>query len=189
MNLLQRLFRKKDFPNVYHPDFRDKVEPAFKSRGVQYYRMKKDGQIPYGRYRRMQEFMLEYDLRMKLDTFMAYLAELKKNLFGASGTVNLENAFKIIAKMEARANLAFSPQQAYNLATIVYFDDTENLYGYDEDHNKKKVKAWMEDKKVDFFYTRPLDELLGLSGYSETALIDYIQESSEIIKSLTSDIT
>lgn len=189
MNVFTRLFRKKDFPNVYHPDFRDKVEKAFVSRGVQYYRMKKDTQIPYGRYKRMQEFMLEYDLRMKLETFIAYLADLKKNLFGAVGTVNLENAFKVISKMEARAHLAFSPQQAYNLATIVYFDDNENLYGYDEDHNKKKVKSWMEDKKVDFFYTRPLDELLNLSGYSEAALIDYIQVSGEIIESLTSDIT
>lgn len=181
--------RKDDLPNVYHVDFRDKVEEAFVSRGVQYYRMKRDTQIPYGRYRRMQEFLLEYDLRMKLDTLIAFLDDALKHLSGVAGTVRIDKAVEVLLKAKARTQLAFTPQQAYNLATIVYFDDKENLYGYDEDHNKKKVKAWMEDKKIDFFYTRPLDELLGLSGYSETALIDYIQVSSEIINDLTSDIT
>lgn len=189
LRFFRRLFSKKDFPNVYHPDFRDKVEPVFVSRGVQYYRMKKGTQIPYGRYKRMQEFFLEYDLRMKLETFIAYLDETLKHLSGGAGTVRIDKAVENLLKMKARAELAFSPQQAYNLATIEYFDDTENLYGYDEYHNRKKKKAWMEDKKIDFFYMRPLDELLGLSGYSEAALIDYIQASSEIIESLTSDIT
>lgn len=188
MNILKRLFTKAEpYPNIYHPDFKDKVEFAFRSRGVTYYRMTKGTQIPFGRYRRMQEYFLEYDLRMKITTFMAYLNDLEKHLFGATGTVNLNKAYEIIASMKARANLAFAPTQAYNLATVVYFDDTENLYGYDENHNKKKAKAWQEDKKVDFFYMRPLDELLGLTGYSEADLINYIQTSSEIINDLTSD--
>lgn len=189
MNIFQRLFRKKDFPNVYHPDFRDKVEPAFTSRGVQYYRMKKGTQVPYGRYKRMQEFFLEYDLRMKKETFDAFVDDTLKHLSGGTGTVRIDKAVENLLKMKARAALAFAPDQAYNLATIEYFDDTENLYGYDEDHNRKKKKAWVEDKKIDFFYMRPLDELLGLSGYSEADLSAYIQASSEIIESLTSDIT
>lgn len=188
IKFLKRVFGNAEpAPNIYHPDFKDNIEPAFKSRGVQYYRMKKETKIPFGRYRRMQEYLLEYDLRMKLETFIAYLDGLEKNLFGAVGTVNLNNAFKIINNMRARVSLAFTPQQAYNLASIVYFDDTENLYGYDEEHNKKKVAAWMEDKKVDFFYTRPLDELLDLRNFSETDLINFIQVSSGIINDLTSD--
>lgn len=189
IKFLKRVFGTQEpAPNIYHPDFKDIIEFAFESRGVKYYRNKKGTAIKFGRYRRMQEFFLEYDLRMKIETFLAYLADLKKNLDGATMTVNLNKAFQIINNMEARANLAFSPQQAYNIATIVYFDDKENLYTYDEEHNKKKAAAWMEDKKVDFFYTRPLTELLGLNDFSETDLINYIQVSSEIINDLTSDI-
>lgn len=194
-NRIRRIFNPSaPFENVYHPDFRDKVEVAtdhngnpLKCRGVLYYRMKADQQVPYGRYQRLQAFLFQHEVRMDHPVFKAFINEAKKWLDGSRKEINTGKAYEVLLKMEARAELAFDPKQIYNCASVVYFDDTENIYSYDEDHNRKKIAAWMEDRKVDFFYMRPLDELLGLSDYSESALIEYIQRSSEIINDLTSD--
>lgn len=190
MNFIKRLFQKENtFFNVHHPDFQLKVEPAFKIKGIQYYRFRKDTAIPYGRYQFMQTFLLQYDLRMNYELFKGYLDQLEKNITGGQGTINLGKAYEIIVKMRGRSELAFDPAQAYNLASVVYFDDKEVLHTYDMDHNKKKIESWREVGAVDFFYTRPLDELLGLTNFSVSDLTNYIKVSSEIINDLTSDIT
>lgn len=190
MNFIQRLLRKENtFFNVEHPDFKLKVEPAFKIKGIQYYRFKQDYRIPYGRYQFLQTFLLQYDLRMDLNLFRAMIAKLKKNLFGPPGDIDMGKAYQVITTMEARAELAFDPEQAYNLASVVYFDVKEILYEYDRDHNKKKIALWREAGALDFFYTRPLSELLGLNDFSEEDLTNYIRDSSEMLKDLTCDIT
>lgn len=196
MRFFDRFRKKNDFYNVRHPDFKMQVEEATKDdgtklkvNGIQYYRFKPDHRIPYGRYTFMQAFLLQYDLRMDLNTFTAYLDSLEKHITGQRGELNVGKAYEIIQKMRARAALAFDPTQAYNLASVVYFDDQEVLYGYDMEYNKKKIALWREAGAIDFFYTRPLSELLGLNDFSEEGLTNYIQGSSEILNDLISGIT
>lgn len=172
---------------VHHPEYQIKVEPVFESRGVQYYRFKSDIELPYGRYTAIQTFLLQYDIRMDTETFRGFMNQLKGFLDGSRGNVNLTKAFETILKMEARAELAFEPQQAYNLASVVYFDEHEILYEYNHEYNKRKIASWQEDKIVDFFYTKPLAELLGLNAFSQQDLISYIQEATELLKDLNLD--
>lgn len=175
--------------NIYHPVFADQIEPAFKSKqGTQYYRFKEELPMPYGRYQMVQTYYLEYDLRLSHKLFKQYIAAIKGFLDGSSGQVNIGKAFETISKMEARAELAFAPDQAYNLASIVYFDDTENLYKYDLAHNKIKIAHWKEDGDLGFFFTKPLDGLLGLKDFSEQDLADYIKVADQILTDLTLDI-
>lgn len=176
-----------EFYNVHHPNFMNQVEPAFQIKGVQYYRFKQETKIPYGRYQVLQSFLLSYDLRMDYTLFKAYLEQIESVLNGAKGSINLAKAFELIEKMKARAALAFDPAQAYNIASVVYFDQNEDLYKYDSIHNQNKIAAWKEAGQLDFFYTRPISELLGLSNFSESALTEYIKEASDLIRDLSFD--
>lgn len=178
---------RKDFHNIDHPDFQGKVEIAFESNKVDYYRFKQDTQIPYGRYQIIQSFLLEYDIRMTSKLFKDFIAAIETQLDGSRGNVNLSKCFELIQKMKARAELAFAPEQAYNLASIIYFDDTEDLYTYDKGHNDKKIAHWKEAGELSFFYMRPLAELLGLNSFSEEGLTNYISEATGILKNLTLD--
>jgi len=187
-NKFKRKKKNPEYHNIYHADFSGKIEDAFKSKaGIQYYRFKKEIEMPYGRYQMVQTYYLQYDLRLNHKMFKQFISGIKGWLDGSAGTVNIGKAFEVISKMEARAELAFSPDQAYNLASIVYFDDTEDLYKYDEVYNReKKIRLWKEDKDLGFFYTSPLDELLGLSGFSKQDLEDYIRTAEQILTDLTS---
>lgn len=183
-------FKKKqnqEFHNIYHADFAGKVEKAFISKGVQYYRFNKEIEMPYGRYQMVQTYFLEYDLRLDHKLFKQYVTSIKGFLDGSAGQINIGKAFETISKMEARAELAFSPDQAYNLASIIYFDDAEDLYRYDLAHNKIKIKVWREAKELAFFFMSPLDELLGLKHFSQQDLADYIKAADQILTDLTLD--
>ena len=170
--------------NIYHPVFDGQIEPAFKSKGgIQYYRFAKEITMPYGRYQMVQTYFLEYELRLDHKLFKQYIETVK----GFLNTGKLDKVMETILKMEARASLAFTPDQAYNLASIVYFDDTENLYKYDLAYNKKKIAHWKEDGDLGFFFTSPLDELLGLKNFSQEDLANYIRQMEPILNDLTSD--
>lgn len=186
--LKQKPKPNNDFYNLHHADFIGIVEPAFKGKdGIQYYRFMKEINLPYGRYQMVQTYYLQYDLRLDHKLFKQYIEAIEKSLDGSAGQVNIGKAFELISKMKARAELAFDPNQAYNLASIIYFDDTEDLYKYDLDYNRTKIARWKEANDLSFFYTKPLDDLLGLKHFSELDLAAYIKAADQILTDLTLD--
>jgi hypothetical protein len=187
MNLFKYFKKPSIQKNTLHdPDLALQIEPAFKFLSTQYYRFKKDVEMPYGRYKWVSTFLQEVELRMDLKTLSAYLDEIEKNISGEKGKINLSTVALTIAKMRTRTALHFDVETAKKLASVIYFDETENLTTYDRQKGREKMDSWGRDLKVmDFFLTKPMRELLGLNDISETALADYISQQVEIIKALT----
>jgi hypothetical protein len=179
--------RKPKGFNIHHPDFINRIEKAFKSKGVQYYRFKEDTKMPYGRYQVLQSFLLGYELRMDYALFKAFLEEIEKNLNGTRGQIDISKAFVTLEKMKARAALAFDPTQAYSVASVIYFQEDEDLYHYDNAINQDKIARWKGANLIDFFYMKPIAELLGLSNFSQPDLIAYIKEVDSLLSDLTLD--
>jgi hypothetical protein len=181
--------------NIHHPDLADKIEFAFECGPTlnkrKFYRMKSDVRetndflLPTGRYKWVDAFLSEVTLRMSAGTLIAYLDALEKELNGVTGSVRLGNMFKIVYSMRTRVNLGFDPHLVKTLASIVYFDETEDLSDYDKSYCDKKIKYWERYDCYDFFLTRPIAELCNLSNTSVTALKTYIQTAEQIIKDLT----
>lgn len=190
--ILKFLKRSKKSPktfNIYHEDFADKVEPAtdnegrhFEVDGVKYYRFKQDSFMPYGRYKMMSMFIKQVDLRMTPQILMGYVDKIKSNISGEKGVVNLTKVYEALMAMEARLKLTFEIETVYSYASVVYFDDTENLYDYDKKTNDAKIARWREANTIDFFYMRPMSELFDLKSISKQDLEDYIK----IIREVTS---
>lgn len=180
--------RDPDFYNVNHPDFKGKIEEAFKAGGTQYYRMREEIDMPYGRYKEISAYLQEVDLRMSLKTLRSFLIELKSYIDGSRGQVNLIMACQTLGKMESRIELQFEPETAKRLATVVYFDDTEDITKFDSDYAKEKMKIWEREESFDFFLTRPMSEWLGLRGISKDSLIAFINQTTDLIRDLTPEM-
>lgn len=176
--------------NIHHEELAPKIEEAFKSGSVQYYKFIEDHQIPAGRYKYIYAALKEADLRMSLETLQNYVGEIKKVLNGGDkkNLVSMEQLWRITLNLENRIALAFEPASVKRLAAVIYFDETEDLKTYDKRHGMKKVEHWEKHNTLDFFLTRPIVELFGLKNISITSLTDYIQRSEEIIKDLTLDL-
>src|SRR5690349_12219217 len=141
---IKKLFTKKQkkaLYNIHHPDMAGNVEFAFECKGIKYYRATKDFILPTGRYKWVDATLSEVDIRMTLPTLRAYIGKLKKYLDGSNG-INLGEAWKIIYAMETRCELAFEPETVRRLASVTYFDETEDLRDYDQEYAQKKIKFW-----------------------------------------------
>jgi hypothetical protein len=192
LDYLQKLVKPKnkgdEYFNIYHPDFSESIEPAFKANGKQFYRFIKDTSIPWGRYMYLQTFLYEQSLRMDLDTLRGYISNMK---YAVNGTVakgiDLISVIRTLTQMESRTELGFETDTTFRLASVMYFDDQEDLYTYDKKHNDLKIAAWKEAKTLDFFYTRPMSELLGLSVLSPQDLQTFIEAQNKLLKELISE--
>lgn len=181
--------------NIYHEEFASKVEPAidhegrqFEVNGVKYWRFKQDTFMPYGRYKMLSMFIKQVDLRMTPEILSSFIEKIEKNISGELGAVNLTKVYETVMTIKARLALTFEIETVYSYASVVYFDDTENLFEYDKKTNDEKISRWREANTIDFFYIRPMSELFGLKDTSRTDLETYIKVIREITD-LTSETT
>jgi hypothetical protein len=181
------VFKHKDSDlfNIHHPEFKDAVEPAFKVDGIQYYRFKQEINMPWSRYMILQTLLHAVDLRMDPDMLAGFIQLMRKALNApVSKGIDLTTIIKVVDAMESRTMQPFEMDTTYALATVIYFDETEDIYSFNKAHNEKKAAAWKEARMVDFFYTRPMGELLGLSNISPEDLRQYIIQQEEVLRDL-----
>lgn len=180
--------RKKPVFNLNNPELADKVELAFECAGVKFYRFVDEYQMPTGRYKWVMNYLREVDLRVDLDTMKAYMKELTACLNGSRKQIDLSNAFKVIHSIQTRLELAFEPETVERLASVVYFDDAEDLSDFNMQKGEQKRNLWKRNKNLSFFLTKPISELLRLKDISPESLQVYIEETREIIKELISPL-
>lgn len=172
--------------NMAQPDVKDAVELGFTCAGREYYRFKDEREIPAGRYVHIDAFLKEHEIRMDIETLKGYIQLMEDEINAKDGAISIHNLSVIIYKLKTRTNMAWNIDTIKRLASVIYFDRTENLKGYDEEYGKKKITFWDENKNLDFFLQTPIAELLGLQGISETFLQTYIQEQTQTLRDLYS---
>lgn len=182
VRFLKSLFvdKKKDPAfNLHHPDVRDNIEFAFQVGGRKYYRFVKDYKCPTGRFKFIDAFLYEAELRMNLKMLNAYCDRMLKELDGTAGQIRISELIKCVWSIQSRCKLAFSPETIERLASVVYFDETEDLSDFSEEYGNKKIAIWRKHDFIGFFLTKPIIELLNLNGFSEASFQTYLKEIKE----------
>ena len=86
--------------------------------------------------------------------------------------------------LKQRLMLMTDTDLLYKLASVVFFDKTENPYVYEPAYAEKKIAKWRKDKGVhDFFMQTPMLELMPSLANVNTDLDTYsaaLQEIKEI---------
>lgn len=172
--------------NLHHPDIAPNIELAFECKGKEYFRMKAESRMPTGRYKFVDAYLAEHEMRMTLVMMIAYLDRMEEILNGKAGVIKLGDLHIVVHNMRTHARLDFDEATIQRLSSVVYFDDTEDLRDYDVEYGKKKIKEWVSEGKYAFFLTRPIDELLNIRGISIESLEAYIQQQRIILAELTS---
>lgn len=174
---------------MLHPEYAPMVEEAFVCGTKRFYRFKEEYRMSTGRYKYYYASLREVDLRASLDTLKQYVDAFKAVLNGGKkGTVSMGSLWELILNLESRTKLAFEPMSVKNLAAVAYFDETEDLTTFDQNYGKQKIKLWEEHNIHDFFLTRPIGELLNLSGISIQSLQDYLSQAEEVLTDLNSGL-
>jgi hypothetical protein len=107
-------------------------------------------------------------LDAETDHLIEWSEKALASLSGKNGKINLVATIeaineikKVVVFRKERMNLLFPPDIAYKLASVVFFDDTENPYRYDQAYGQKKIERWKQSEDLNAFFLRqPLIRLM-----------------------------
>jgi len=168
------------------------IVEAFIIGGVQYFQFEDSNNIPFQRAYAALDFYQE----MKSKTSAEYLkehCEASKKVFKAaieslrikSGTIDLDVVFKYIQSAQKMNNnlmektkFVVSPEVVYKLASVLYFDATEDPTKFDYNHAHNKISKWKEHDMDSFFLNTPVKELIPYTDISKEDLNTYINTAS-----------
>jgi len=179
MNILKRLLKRK--PKNVFPDFPHHVEEAFICDGIQYYQFSSDFKIPC--QRALKTITFSNEMAMRVDREF-----LKKHTEAVEGILQSQkiDIYKLKLyndQLRDRLNWIVDTDLVYKLASIVYFDSTEDPSDYDFEYNQKKIEAWKKNVSIhDFFYSAPLLALVPHLKDLEVNLLEYSQVTAQIKK-------
>lgn len=166
----------------------DQKEYAFTCKGVDYYRFKDSGiPITYMRLKAAQEVIAHAsELRVTepiLDEYQ-HMIDVYTGKRTGDNRVSLMTAEEKLAQisqanaiMWQRRKIGDNLSSLYYLASVFYFDETEDPAGWDKSYADHKIREWLGDHETEAFFLRSLPLHTVISpDLLEDGMTDYLQE-------------
>ena len=173
-------------PNKYFLD-EDKKEFAFECKGVKYYQFKdKALPITYMRLKAAQETIA---LASELKVTENVLDEFQDMLDVYAGVRTGDHRVLSMTKEQLQAQLAHHNsimrqrrrlgsglEAMYLLASVFYFDESEDPAVWDRSYGEHKIKQWLGEHEIEAFFLRslPLDTIIS-SELFQAGSTEYFQ--------------
>jgi hypothetical protein len=168
MNWKQRLaniFRWKPRLKTKLVDGKFQIEEAFEYGGKKYYHFPDQFQVPSDRM--MMALAYYEELAMRIDrSYIEAHTKAMDNLLdsilkGDTKKQSLQGIVQLNMNLKERLELIPLPDYIYRMASVIFFDESESIYTYDYDYNKKKIERWKRSQDMLAFFLRtPLVELI-----------------------------
>lgn len=169
----------------------DQIEYGFSVAGKDYYRFKKQEDMPYRRY---AEFTVKHE-EMRMGLSREYMTKATREMLECftptqagknAGVINLNKLHQITIEMSARLEMAPIGEDVYAYLSVVYFTLDEDITRYDPMLNKAKIKEWREVSIPDFFTGKAVKECTGFSNWSSTDIESFFLKQQTELSMMTS---
>lgn len=172
-----RIFKTTKFPGVEY-----QTKYAFTLGGVDYYEMDDLMNQPYERAVTCLTFYEEFNQRVNRAYLEKHVEAMEKALQVVPGQpLAIADATMLVRYLKDRLNFIIDGDLAYKLASVVYFDKTENPAVYDPKYNQGKIAAWKKEATAnEFFFMQPLQKLIPFLKDSEQNLEIYLQVTEAV---------
>ena len=167
-------------PREIWPNIVERIEPAFELAGVQYYHFPQFLDTPCIRAFYSLNCFEEMKSSCTRDFLSTFQKELDKVLQPLPGQpLDLSSLVQLNTFLKQRLDWVFLPKIAYKLCGIVFFDETENPMDIDLKYTEKKAEIFAKEKMNDFFFLKPISQLVGLGNMSTSDLQVSLTASQE----------
>lgn len=158
-----------------------RIEYAFTCGGTKYYRFAEIANLPYERGLMAVNVYNEVGMRCSRDFLLKYADAIDKLLHEQK--IDIFQIEKLNSLLKQRLMMTTDTELLYKLASVVFFDKTENPAVYEPAYAEKKIAKWRKDKGVrDFFMQKPLLELMPSLASVDYDLDIYSEMCSELNK-------
>lgn len=163
-------------PNILHP-----IVFAFESGGVKYYQFQDIMNLCHARAFRAMEIYEEVQMRCTREMLKLHTEAVNEIL--TSEKIDIFKIKELNERLKERLDFVISGDTIWKLASVVYFDETENPYDYDYKYGIKKIQAWQKEQDLSaFFFNTPIQKLIPSLTLSEEDLRTYIQVAEKVTK-------
>lgn len=173
MRFLKRLFRKNNYPLAD-----SQKQYAFTSGGIDYYSFADFNNMPALRGMKTMVFYEEMSMKCTMDYLKMHVEAVESIL--TKPQINIFDIKKLNDQLKQRLDIALETELVYKIASIVFFDDKEDVRDYDFAYNSKKIAHWKKYEADAFFLLKPVQELV-------PALKDLnanLQQYSQVVREL-----
>jgi hypothetical protein len=155
---LRSLFRQP-FKKIRVQD-KQKIIKAFEYKGREYFMFEHIETIPSLRGLQALDYYEEFNMRCTKD-YLTKFSEAGINILSNNKKIDLIALATLFKHLQERLTMIPVPDHIYKLASVIFFDDSENPYRFDRSYNKKKIDLWKKDPAViGFFLQTPLKDLI-----------------------------
>lgn len=173
---------EKLYPLTYEKITLDKINsklirpvPGLIIDGVQYWEFIQIADMPEAR--RAHYAYLRDEMSTGIDRAMLskYIEELKK----ANAASDVNRIGSLLFMLEDTITNVTTVEGLYNMASLAWFDPSEDLRGYDHDYAQRKIRKFKDFADKGFFFARLLQDTLKISGELLPTDIDqFLRESA-----------
>lgn len=171
----------------------DKIQFAFLSGDKPFFCFSHDINIPYERMHAAIDIYREYEAAVNPKFLDSHIAAVEAILLNErmKPLQKMQEIGILNLRLKERKELAISIQLPIKLATVKYFDETENPFDYQHDYNHRKIQHWMKYADVPaFFLSLPENQLMTSTQELQRNLKTYLQgETLMNLKMLQHHIT
>ncbi len=157
-------------PKVDHP-----IEKVFTIEGTNYYEFKDISKIPCIRAFTKSDVFAELDMRCSRDYLIKH-TEATDKLLNNSKQINITQVAQLNQQLKERLEMIYEVDIIYKIASVVFFDKTENPYEYDDLYAREKIEKFKRyARKVDgFFFDTLFKSLIPTKSINEEDLRTYM---------------
>jgi hypothetical protein len=156
-------------------DSKQVIEYAFTIGGIDYYQHSDEMNMPYRRALKALTFYKELDMKCDRNYLDGHINAMEK-LFGGKkiGFEEMSKMKRLNDQLKERVQWVHVDDHVYKLASVRFFDRSENPDDYDYRYNEKKIAHWRAHEPAkDFFLREPILRLVPFLGSAPIDLESY----------------
>jgi hypothetical protein len=155
-----------------------RIVEAFTINGTTFYTFDDMFNIPVERAFAAIDYYSELRQGVSRDYLEAHLEAQQRIL--TDKRIDIGQLSVLNQQLKERLDRIFPHELVYKLASVVYFDKTENPYRFDYKYSLEKIKKFRESDRTDFFLNTPVRKYLPFSNISNTDLEAYMKVGEKV---------
>ena len=180
---MDHMSKKINFNGKIQPEHR--VVYSFTCNDIDFFKFDDSSSIPCGRAFHALSYYEELEMRCTREYLQGAFTAIENIL--RKTEIDIFEVMKIVQNSKERLDYIFEPEIIKKLASVVYFDESENPYSYDFKYGTEKMTMWDEHPLVikgtnetsapgiDFFLSKPIKSLMPSIDLSKKDLNLYLK--------------
>lgn len=192
-----RFFKRRSAFHDLKPEDRSEIVEAFVYKGSSYYTFKDIFRLPTARGLQALDYYEEFNMRCTRD-YLTKLCSAFEEILSNPKKLELVKLGTLVKHLRERLEMIPVEKHIFKLASVMFFDETENPFFYDRNYAEKKIDLWQQDPEVlSFFLRKPLADLLPYSDlekanfHSYSVIVEMLNNlhQREVLRHLSPEIT